>query len=252
MINVIKIIKKNKINIILIVIFLTVLYFFADNLVHRTEGFSWSNKTKCEYENYIKFYNPANRFNIDIMEQNASEDEIKYLLKHNKYPWKKITKDIFIDNIAKNKIISIEPNIALNENQNIYPERTILQKMGFNTKEGNFLLFGSIIPKSNDMPQNINNTAKCKADNDGNFSIEKEIYLHTDPITGYKYKKTKVKNKDIENTIPGFKFVNGVCNPCSVLNDDPKYDCPFTLNVGNDNSISPVWKILWNIDDKQY
>jgi len=47
--------------------------------------------------------------------------------------------------------------------------------------------------------------------------------------------------------MPGFSFVNGPCNPCSPLNDNPDYSCPFKLNVKGNDAISDVWKELWSI-----
>ena len=101
------------------------------------------------------------------------------------------------------------------------------------------------------MPQDIQNIAKCKIGNDGKSYMVKKIY---DGLSGpvfqqYKYKYNKINNDELEDTIPGFKFVNGVCNPCSVLDDSPNYNCPFTLNKNGDSSISSVWKILWNINN---
>lgn len=226
--------------------------FFSSYFNIIKEGFEWDNETTCKYETYIKYYNPTYRFNIDIMKQNATEDEINYLLKNNEYPWNDRTKEIFLDTVSKNNTIRTDPYNSLKESQNVYPERTILQKLGFNTKEGDFLLYGSILPPSKDMPPNIKNIAKCKIGNDGNSYMIKKTYDGlSDPIfQQYKYKYSKVNDDELEKTIPGFNFVNGsTCNPCSVLNDTPNYNCPFTLNKNGDTSISPVWKILWNIEN---
>ena len=65
-----------------------------------------------------------------------------YLLKYNEYPWNENTKKIFLDYVSHNNVIKTEPYFSLKKNQSIYPESVILKKLGFNTKEGNFILNG--------------------------------------------------------------------------------------------------------------
>jgi hypothetical protein len=223
------------------------------------EGFIWSNQTKCNYETYIKNYNPSYRFNINKIQQQATQKEIEHLLKYNEYPWNENTKKIFLDYVSHNNVIKTEPYFSLKKNQSIYPESVILKKLGFNTKEGKFILNGSILPSTektssilsfnNYTPlflnefENPQNIAVCKIGQNGKSYMEQQ---RINDECGLNTNK-KIENKDIEKTIPGFKFVNGICNPCSVLDDNSKYNCPFTLNKDGDNSISPVWKILWNI-----
>lgn len=223
------------------------------------EGFIWSNQTKCNYETYIKSYNPSYRFNINKIQQQATQKEIEHLLKYNEYPWNEKTKKIFLDYVSHNNVIKTEPYFSLKKNQSIYPESVILKKLGFNTKEGKFILNGSILPSTektssilsfnNYTPlflnefENPQNIAVCKIGQNGKSYMEQQ---RINDECGLNTNK-KIENKDIEKTIPGFKFVNGICNPCSVLDDNSKYNCPFTLNKDGDNSISPVWKILWNI-----
>ena len=75
----------------------------------------------------------------------------------------------------------------------------------------------------------------------------------------YKQVYTEVEASDLENIIPGFKFVSQPCNPCVALNSPPNYTCPFTLDLSNNNSqgqpnnlfsnnISKVWQYLWGIN----
>ena len=68
---------------------------------------------------------------------------------------------------------------------------------------------------------------------------------------------SEVEESDLENIIPGFKFVSQPCNPCVALNSPPNYTCPFTLDLSNSNSqsnnlfsnnISKVWQYLWGIN----
>jgi hypothetical protein len=50
----------------------------------------------------------------------------------------------------------------------------------------------------------------------------------------------------LEKLIPGFKYLNGVCNPCLNINSTPNYNCPFELKIkDNEGPMSPIWKYLW-------
>lgn len=211
----------------------------------KKEPFVWSDETKCNYEKYVTFF-PDNRFNLNVMQQNASEDEVKHLFEYNKYPWSQKIKDIYLDNVSHNKITNIQPNFSLLQNQKIYPEKAITQKLSYNTKEGDFLLYGSVLPSNKNNNKEItltyNDNIKCNFDKNGTSFME---YTHNEP---YQRKTKKLNNEELEEIIPGFSFVNGTCNPCSPLEDTPQYNCPFTLNKKGDTTISPIWKLLWNIN----
>jgi hypothetical protein len=61
---------------------------------------------------------------------------------------------------------------------------------------------------------------------------------------------TELDYNDLENVIPGFKFLKQPCNPCIALNAKPNYTCPFSVKTKNNptGTISQVWKYLWNLD----
>ena len=61
---------------------------------------------------------------------------------------------------------------------------------------------------------------------------------------------TQLDYNDLENKIPGFKFIKEPCNPCQALNVNPSYNCPFSLKTKNNTTgrISDVWKYLWNLN----
>jgi hypothetical protein len=81
-----------------------------------------------------------------------------------------------------------------------------------------------------------------------NMTLEKITYTGKDGITGLQTKDiSDVDYNDLEQTIPGFKFTNGPCNPCTALNSPPDYSCPFTLKLKNkSSSTSSVWNYLWS------
>ena len=60
--------------------------------------------------------------------------------------------------------------------------------------------------------------------------------------------KTNVDYNNLEQIIPGFKFLNGPCNPCGAINENPDYSCPFNIKLKNEPTvISNVWKKLWGL-----
>ena len=50
-----------------------------------------------------------------------------------------------------------------------------------------------------------------------------------------------------------FQFIKQPCNPCEILQEDvPNYNCPFTINTGNGNKVSPIWAYLWGMKIPKY
>ena len=86
---------------------------------------------------------------------------------------------------------------------------------------------------------------------DNDATLERITYTGKGRIYGEQTSKTtSVDYNDLENIIPGFKFLNGPCNPCGAINENPDYSCPFQLKVKNKSPfISDVWQYLWNIND---
>jgi hypothetical protein len=115
--------------------------------------------------------------------------------------------------------------------------------MAWNSKEGTFLLSGVVIGHTKGLPQNNNNIARCGSSG----SMEKITSMGYDGINGSLTKNTEViNNSDLPSVVPGFKFLKeDKCNPCVALDAD--YSCPFSLNVGDGGTVSPIWNTLWNI-----
>ena len=147
------------------------------------------------------------------------------------------------------------------------------------TKEGIFLLSGVQINdgKKNeleDLPSGFGDfgyksglithmypVIKCKIDDNGNSSLEKTTYTGKGGIFGEQTSITnKVDYNNLESEIPGFKFLNGPCDPCNAMNASSEYSCPFRLDLkkeakdkkdkkkeNQNQNISKVWKYLWGI-----
>ena len=233
----------NYINIIIIIIAIVILYSFINKflniLLGVKEGFTWSRDLVTRFNKFQDTVNlNDNQFNLKVLQDQASPEEAEQLIKTGYWPWSQDTQDQYYEAIWQNPIIKVFPGEALDYAMKLYNETAVKRLMSWNTKEGQFLLYGG---KSGNK-----NVIKCSED-------DKPILQKT-TLNGYNlwngYKNTStvnIKNEDIPKEMPGFTFVKNSCNPCSALNDPADYSCPFKLNMEGDNETSAVWKNLWNI-----
>lgn len=224
------------------------------------EGFVWSKDTVKNFNEYQDTVNLNNsQFNMRVLQEQATEDEAKELLRTGYWPWSETTKKQYIEGVWQNTMLKFDPDTALDYAMKLYNENAAKKLLSWNTKEGQFLLYGS----------NVNNDTGniIGIDSDGNgisdagklaqkgvikCSDDPKSVLQKTTINGYDlfngYKNTTTVNIDtkyIPNEVPGFTFVKGECNPCAPLYSD--YSCPFKLNVEGNNEISDVWKELWSL-----
>jgi hypothetical protein len=215
------------------------------------EGFAvknaWSKDLVAKFLKFQKVLNPNVVFDMKVVQQQASPDEVEYLFKHNKWPWSKQVIDIYKQAVAENSFVKVDPGISMIDAQRIYNEMAMKQILSFGTKEGTFLLNGVVIGHNKKMPSNVNDVVRCGTDPKTKRSVvEKVVYNGYDSISGAMNKTvTNVGVGQIPGLVNGFKFLNGPCNPCSPLDNPPNYSCPFSLNTGNGAEVSPIWKLLW-------
>jgi hypothetical protein len=214
------------------------------------EGFaanSWSDDLVAKFLKFQKVLNPNVVFDMKVVQQQASPDEVEYLFKHNKWPWSKQVIDIYKQAVAENSFVKVDPGISMIDAQRIYNEMAMKQILSFGTKEGTFLLNGVVIGHNKKMPSNVNDVVRCGTDPKTKRSVvEKVVYNGYDSISGAMNKTvTNVGVGKIPGLVNGFKFLNGPCNPCSPLDNPPNYSCPFSLNTGNGAEVTPIWKLLW-------
>jgi hypothetical protein len=234
------------------------------------ESFVWSRNTINKfnvYQNTVNLNN--NQFNMSVLQDQASEEEAKELLRTGYWPWSEDTKKQYMEGVWQNTMIKYDPELALDYAMKLYNENAAKRLMSWNTKEGQFLLYGAnangngnIIGiatgddgLANGIGQGITvdgeiskkNIIKCSND-------IKNPVLQKTTVNGYNlsngFKNTTtvdIASEDIPNEVAGFSFVNGPCNPCSVFNENPDYTCPFQLNVKGNDEISNVWKELWTM-----
>jgi hypothetical protein len=216
----------------------------------KREGFVWSNDLIDRFMQYQSTVNRnVNQFDIRTIQEQASPEEVEILLKTSYWPWDDETKYTYLTELWKNTMIKINPNYALDYAMQLYNKTAAKRLIGWNKKEGKFLLYGGDLGVSEDMPENIRNSLKCAWNKEGTEPyMEKTIYKGYNLWNGYKnVEKTRVKNEDIPKEMKGFEFVKNACNPCVALKNPPDYSCPFTLNVEGDSSISSVWRDLWGL-----
>jgi len=212
----------------------------------------WSDQLIEDFKEFQQSRNPNIEYDINLLQKQATEDEVKELFKTGKWPWSEDIKEMYKLAIAGSYNISMDPGISLNNAESIYNENAMKQLLSWSSKEGNFLLNGVIIGHPEGMPDNINNLARCGISKDGSGTsvMQKIEYLGYDGINSHMIKNvTDIANTDIPKVVNGFVFMNGDCNPCLPLNDPSDYSCPFKLNVGNGTEITDIWKNLWNLNE---
>jgi hypothetical protein len=214
----------------------------------------WSKDTIDKFFQLQKSRFPTAEFNMDVIQNQATEKEAQTLIKTGFWPWSKQTQDLYVNTILKSQVIKTAPDEALTEAMKLYNETAAKLMMSWNTKEGQLLLMGADLGASTYDPlfavDKNRNIIKCKAATSADpvSYMEKTSYLGTDYLSGiFKTKKEIVANADLPTVIPGFGFIKGTCNPCGPLNINPDYGCPFNLNTKGDNSVSEIWQSLWNI-----
>jgi hypothetical protein len=187
-------------------------------------------------------------FDLDTLQKQASTDEVEQLLETGFWPWPDSLKNDYIEKVWSSPIIKIDPHYALDYAMRIYNQTAARELLAWNTKEGQFLLYGGDLGVSDGMPKNVHNTIKCSTDSNDNSIMEKKVFTGMNLWNGFmNTTTTTVKPEDIPKEMPGFTFVKNPCNPCVALNSPGDFSCPFRLNVKGDDSISNPWQSLWQL-----
>jgi hypothetical protein len=222
---------------------------------------------------FLKIQNTINKnkvFDMNTINSQASQEELKYFNKNGKWPWSQKVINLYQDAVNSNPYVRTVPQQASNYAQTIYNQNAILTLLSYQTKEGQFLLNGVLVkdPSGNPMEElpngfgdfpyesgllgnRVDDVIKCNLNNDQNPTLERIRYTGKGGIFGEQTQKvTPVDYHDLEKIIPGFSFINKPCNPCVAMAENPDYSCPFKLKVkGKSPFISEVWQYLWNIND---
>jgi hypothetical protein len=229
------------------------------------ESFELSQISQNDFLHIQHTINPKIIFDMEIIKKQATQLELDYFLKNGMWPWSQDVINLYTEAVNKNPFIRTYSGDSVNYARKIYNQAAILRLLSIETKEGNFLISGVQInggPKNDleDLPsgygdfgyqsglkKHMNPVIKCNVDNNGNASLEKTVYTGIGGIFGEQTsKKSPVDYNNLESEIPGFKFLNGPCDPCKSLNFNSDYSCPYSLDVkGGSSGISSVWNYLW-------
>lgn len=221
----------------------------------------WSPDTKREFLEFQARENPDVIFDMDIVQQQASELEVKEFLKNGNWNWSERTKQIYEDVMSRNNYTKKSPQKGIETDQTIYNERVMLQMLGLNEPEGQFLLYGRMIPERKNLNAHVDSGKGTYGINSGLIDPNhymKRLHCEKNKIklqefTGYRkditsapdYKSTDVDPKDIPKLFPEFQFLKEPCDPCVAL--DMPYDtkCPFSVKPNK--KVSPAWEKIWGL-----
>lgn len=198
--------------IFIFILFFTFIFTFIFTNYDSIESFTqeqentWPRPIIDKFLEFERSFYPKLDIDLNILMKQASVNEVKYLMKHYKWPWSTETKDKYKEAIRRHPTIKSIPEESLLEAQKIYNENAINQLLFYNTKEGAFILDGvSVGPET---------VYKCSEKDE----LEKIEFNGYDCIYGNVLTTiSKVQNENIPNEIPGFVFTGGKsCNPCSI------------------------------------
>ena len=83
------------------------------------------------------------QFDMDKVQQQATEEEAKYFIKNKKWKWSDEVQQLYMDAIMNNIYIRSDPYESLKHAMTVYNETAILEVLSlFQTKEGHFLMKG--------------------------------------------------------------------------------------------------------------
>jgi len=264
--------------IILIVIIVFIVYFNS----YSREGFAsceprgnnsrpWSKQLIQQFIEFQKIRNPNVAFDIEIIQTQATEREVLYLLSSGVWPWSIEIQQLYNEAVLRDLKVQSNSHNAMNIARTIYNEFAIKQLLGWKAPEGQFITnglyvegtgpgdvvsessgFGDYGVNSGLISPNVD-LIRCKASLTG---MERVSWSGYDGITNArKTKSVDLKNEEIPDAVQGFEFLRGVCNPCVALKNPPEYACPFTLN-GDDAGekgkynlpiIRSIWQNLWGL-----
>jgi len=258
--------KKYLPYLLILLVILVIIYFWFNSTlrVSRKEGFiskNWSTNTIKKFLDFEQTINPNLIFDIDVIQNQATEAEVEILLQTGEWPWNDETKNLYMDAIKSNTIIKNNPKAAMEQARKIYNQTIIREMLSWNSPEGEFLLRGTYSMNNNESKNDgsgsgtygINsglitkskNLIRCGIDKNSKTVLQQTENLGNDGITGAHKKRTRTLDYNLlPNLLPGFRFINSPCDPCEAVNYPPQYSCPFSLTS---NDPSPIWQSLWRL-----
>ena len=218
------------------------------------EGFT--DKSARDFLTIQSTINPQKSFDMKVLSTQASQEELDYFNTYKIWPWSIPTIELYQESIRRNPYVRVDAHDATNYARTIYNEEAILRVLYNQSDEANFLLNGVLVkgPNSNpyeELPSGFGSfpyesglkkdttydVIKCSMKNEANPTLERIQYTGRDGIFGAQTeKRTPVDYHSLESIIPGFRFEDKPCNPCSTVATMPNYSCKFSINLKDDNT----------------
>ena len=200
------------------------LLFYSNRYIEGFEN-GWNKQLIYEFLSYQNLYNPNYIFDINIIQKQVTAQEARQYLKTGEWYWSPEIDRIY-ENMLERDSVSYHPYSAMKKAKRIYNQTAIQEILAWNTKEGKFILNGA-----NDKDNHLRCNIHGQIENNNHLILPQEI----------------------PSLLNGFQFIKEPCNPCEILQEDvPNYNCPFTINTGNGNKVSPIWAYLWGMKIPKY
>ncbi len=264
-----------------LILFIIVLLIFLNNKIYglsagtiiivllRFSQLSKEGFTSESEETFLRIQSTLNKqniFDMNIINQQASQEELDYFNEHGMWPWSDEVIKLYNEFQNLNTYVRSTPSDIINYLRTVYNQAAILRILSYQTKEGQMLLngvlvknpqsveelpsgFGDFVYDSGLAEDRTNDIIKCNlVKDDKNPTLERIVYTGKGGIFGQQTKKIEqVDYTNLENIIPGFKFLGAPCNPCKSMASNPDYSCQYTVNVeGKEPGVSNLWKYLWS------
>ena len=146
--------KKLFFNIFYFLLLFTCIFFIIfiiNKKYNKKESFQWSQDTISKFLNLQSTINPQSHFNIPIIQNQVSEEDVNKFINNGYWQWSPNTDYLYMDAIAKESIVRLTPGFSLQTAKTLYNENAIQKMLSWNTKEGQFLLNGGKNHKNNEI-----------------------------------------------------------------------------------------------------
>lgn len=163
-ITVLLIYMNNRINGLIAVLIIVILYNFS-HLLKAKDGFqvqirgTFSNddlqrnlnnddSLKILQDDFLKIQTTINKntvFDMEQIKKQSTSEELEYFNKNGKWPWSQKVIELYEEAVNKNPYIRTVPEQSTNYARKIYNQAAILRILSYQTKEGQFLLNGVLV-----------------------------------------------------------------------------------------------------------
>lgn len=235
---------------------------------------SWDPALVDAFLTQQSVYHPNVVFTMSQIQQQASPEEAETYLRTGQWPWDDTLQDIFRATVQDDPLVRQNEDHALAETRTLYNAGIAQEVLSWKAPEGQFLMSGALVDAEEgdatsgrdgwgDYAQRAGlssgekDVVRCgtlhgDGDGDGDTSLQ-PIRLHPSGrhvlTHAPTWQVTAVDPSTLPTVVPGFSFLQGVCNPCGVLESPSDTSCPFTLRggEGGDLAVSPIWSYRWGL-----